>query len=178
RAVTRIYNRVLRPYGLTISQMSILVAISCLGEAKQHDVCQALHLEKSTLSRDVARMRRQGWLDDVPGEDGRVALLRITPAGRRLLEQVVPAWQQAQEQATALLGEREVRMFGQAATALRLKSPTPRTEFFCEYRCIYNKGTSMPSLDQHPTVRRFHAAATRPEPVTVVDAAWLRQLCR
>ena len=36
----------------------------------------------------------------------------------------------------------------------------------------------MPSLDEHPTVRRFHAAATRPEPATVVDAAWLRQLCR
>jgi len=36
----------------------------------------------------------------------------------------------------------------------------------------------MPSLDEHPTVRRFHAtAATRPERATIVDAAWLRQLC-
>jgi DNA-binding MarR family transcriptional regulator len=60
RAVTRIYNQALRPYGLTTSQMNILVAISCLGEARQQDVCQALHLEKSTLSRDVVRMRRQG----------------------------------------------------------------------------------------------------------------------
>jgi len=124
RAVTRIYNQALRPYVLTISQMSILVAISCLGEAKQQDVYQALHLEKSTLSRDVARMRRRGWLDDVPGEDGRTALLRITPAGRRLLEEAIPAWQQAQEQATVLLGERVVRTFGQAATTLRVKSKT------------------------------------------------------
>ena len=124
RAVTRIYNQALRPYGLTISQMSILVAVSCLGEAKQQDVYQALHLEKSTLSRDVARMRRRGWLDDVPGEDGRTALLRITPAGRRLLEEAIPAWQQAQEQATVLLGERVVRTFGQAATTLRVKSKT------------------------------------------------------
>jgi DNA-binding MarR family transcriptional regulator len=126
RAVTRIYNQALRPYGLTTSQMNILVAISCLGEARQHDVCQALHLEKSTLSRDVARMRSQGWLDVVPGEDGRTALLRITPVGRSLLEQAIPAWQQAQEQATALLGEREVRTFGQAATTLRVKSTTTR----------------------------------------------------
>ena len=37
----------------------------------------------------------------------------------------------------------------------------------------------MPSLDEHPTVRRFHAvAATRPERATVVEATWLRQLCR
>ena len=126
RAVTRIYNQALRPYGLTTSQMNILVAISCLGEARQQDVCQALHLEKSTLSRDVARMRSQGWLDAISGEDGRTALLRITPAGRRLLEAAIPAWQQAQEQATALLGEREVRTFGQAATTLRVKSQTAR----------------------------------------------------
>ena len=124
RAVTRIYNQALRPYGLTTSQMNILVAISCLGEAKQQDVCRTLHLEKSTLSRDVARMRSQGWLDAVPGEDGRTALLRITPAGRRLLEEAIPAWQQAQEQATVLLGERVVRTFGQAATTLRVKSKT------------------------------------------------------
>jgi len=126
RAVTRIYNQALRPYGLTTSQMNILVAIACLGEAKQQDVCQTLHLEKSTLSRDVGRMRSQGWLDDVPGEDRRTALLRITPAGRRLLEEAIPAWQQAQEQATALLGERQVRSFGQAATTLRAKSTTTK----------------------------------------------------
>jgi DNA-binding MarR family transcriptional regulator len=97
-----------------------------LGEARQQDVCQALHLEKSTLSRDVVRMRSQGWLDTGPGEDGRTALLRITPVGRQLLEQAIPAWQQAQEKATALLGEHEVRTFGQAATTLRVKSQTAR----------------------------------------------------
>src|SRR5215510_2149440 len=127
RAVTRIYNQALRPYGLTTSQMNILVAISCLGQAKQYDVCQALHLEKSTLSRDVARMRRQGWLDDVPGADGRMVLLRITPAGRRLVEEAIPAWQQAQAQATTLLGERQVSTLVRAATTLRKKRPMTQT---------------------------------------------------
>jgi len=127
RTVTRIYNRALRPYGLTTSQMNILVAISCLGEAKQHDVCQALHLEKSTLSRDVARMRRQGWLDDVPSADGRVALLRITPAGKRLVEEAIPAWQQAQAQATTLLGARQVSTLLRAAPTLQHKRPMTRS---------------------------------------------------
>jgi len=127
RTVTRIYNRALRPYGLTTSQMNILVAISCLGEAKQHDVCQALHLEKSTLSRDVARMRRQGWLDDVPSADGRVALLRITPAGKRRVEEAIPAWQQAQAQATTLLGARQVSTLLRAAPTLQHKRPMTRS---------------------------------------------------
>jgi Fe-S-cluster-containing hydrogenase component 2 len=34
------------------------------------------------------------------------------------------------------------------------------------------------NLAEHPTVRHFHEnAARRPEPPTVLDAAWLRQLC-
>ena len=74
RGVTRIYNQALRPYGLMVSQMNILVAVSCLGEARQQQVCQTLHLEKSTLSRNVGRMRSQGWLEEVSGEDGRTAL--------------------------------------------------------------------------------------------------------
>ena len=72
RGVTRIYNQALRPYGLMVSQMNILVAVSCLGEARQQQVCQALHLEKSTLSRDVRADAqpglagggpRRGWAD-------------------------------------------------------------------------------------------------------------------
>ena len=67
RAVTKIYNRALRPHGLTISQMNILVAASYIGQAKQQDICQALHLEKSTLSRDLAQRRR------CPGRAGTTA---------------------------------------------------------------------------------------------------------
>ena len=34
------------------------------------------------------------------------------------------------------------------------------------------------ALAEHPTVRHFHeTVATRPERATVVEAAWLRQLC-
>ncbi|HET6370182.1 MAG TPA: MarR family winged helix-turn-helix transcriptional regulator [Nitrospiria bacterium] len=121
RAVTKLYNQALRPYGLTTSQMNILVAVSCLGDAKQREVCHALHLEKSSLSRDLTRMRAQGWIDEVQGEDGRAILLRVTPAGKRLLEKAFPAWQKAQDEAKALLGEKEVNSFARAAKSVRAK---------------------------------------------------------
>ena len=119
RAVTKIYNWALRPYGLTVSQMNILVAASYLGQAKQQDICQALHLEKSTLSRDLARMRERGWVTEAPGDDGRSSLLRVTAHGGKLLQRAIPAWRQAQQQAAALLGEREIAALGLAAKTLR-----------------------------------------------------------
>jgi DNA-binding MarR family transcriptional regulator len=120
RAVTKLYNRALRPYGLTVSQMNILVAVSRLGDAKQQDVCRILHLDKSSLSRDIERMRAQGWLESVPGEDGRSALLRTTRSGRTLLQRTFPAWHQAQRQAKALLGANDIAGLGRAVKTLRL----------------------------------------------------------
>jgi DNA-binding MarR family transcriptional regulator len=122
RAVTKIYNKALRPHGLTIGQMNILVAVSYLGEAKQQEISQALHLEKSTLSRDLARIRAQGWVTDAPGDDGRSSLLRVTAHGKKLLQKAFPAWQKAQQQATALLGKRDIAALGRATKTIRSTS--------------------------------------------------------
>jgi DNA-binding MarR family transcriptional regulator len=119
RAVTKLYSNALRPHGLTVSQMNILVAVAGMGPVNQQGICQALCLDKSTLSRDLARMRAQGWIVDAPGEDGRVTMLRATTSGRRLLEKTFPAWQRAQQEARALLGEKEIASIDRAAKAMR-----------------------------------------------------------
>ncbi len=119
RSVTKLYNQALRPHGLTVSQMNILVAVSCYGEAKPQEVCRALHLDKSTLSRDVERMRAKGWLDAAPGGAGRTSLLSVTVDGEALLREVMPAWRKAQRQALELLGENEVAALGRATAAVR-----------------------------------------------------------
>jgi DNA-binding MarR family transcriptional regulator len=124
RAVTKLYNKALRPHGLTVSQMNILVAVSRLGDAKQQEVCRILHLEKSSLSRDVERMRARGWLEKLPGEDRRIGLLRVARSGRALLEKTFPAWHQAQLQAKAMLGETDIPGLGRAVKALRSTQST------------------------------------------------------
>jgi DNA-binding MarR family transcriptional regulator len=127
RAVTKLYNKALRPHGLTVGQMNILVAVSHLGPVNQQRVCQALHLDKSTLSRDLARMRAQGWISAAPGVPGRAALLRITPAGSALLEQAFPAWQRAQEEARSLLGGVAAAALEPAVKTIRARRMAPKS---------------------------------------------------
>ena len=127
RAVSRIYNKALRPHGITISQMNILVAVSYLGKSNHQQVCHALSLDKSTLSRDVERMLEKGWLARHSGDDGRTSLLRVTSGGEKLLRRAAPAWHQAQQEAKALLGEATLASLGRAVTAVRsTKSTEPR----------------------------------------------------
>jgi len=104
RVVTNIYDDALRPLGLKVSQMNILVAAAKMGTARPAEVCEQLHLDVSTLSRNVDRMKARGWLEVVPDEDGRSQPFRLTSQGRRLLEKAVPSWEEAQERVKQLLG--------------------------------------------------------------------------
>lgn len=114
RVITNIYDDALRSLDLKVSQMNILVAVAKLGTARPTDVCGHLHLDVSTLSRNVERMRARGWLEVVPDEDGRSQPFRLTPQGRKLVEKAVPAWSEAQQQVKKVLGGGFMEQLSQA----------------------------------------------------------------
>ncbi|MEW5724706.1 MAG: MarR family winged helix-turn-helix transcriptional regulator [Thermodesulfobacteriota bacterium] len=104
RVITGIFDQALRPYDLKISQINIMAVVAARGPAEAEEVSQILNLEKSTLSRNVGRMRAKGWLTLVKRENGRGKALALTEEGARLLVKVFPVWREAQERAAALLG--------------------------------------------------------------------------
>lgn len=121
RVITNLYDDALRPLGAKVSQFNILVVAAKLGLARPAKVCEILQLDTSTLSRNVERMRAKGWLEVVPGEDARTQSFRLTAKGRKLLERAVPAWEQAQEKASELLGEEGVATLAKTASKLGLR---------------------------------------------------------
>jgi DNA-binding MarR family transcriptional regulator len=118
RVVTNFYDDALRPLGLKVSQLNILVVAAKLGLARPAKVCEILQLDASTLSRNVERMRARGWLEVVPDQDARAQPFRPTPQGRRLIEKAVPAWEEAQRQAGELLGDEGTALLDRAARKL------------------------------------------------------------
>ena len=116
RVVTNFYDDALRPLGLKVSQLNLLIVTAKLGLSRPAEVCEILQLDASTLSRNVERMRAHGWLEVVPGEDARTQPFRLTAQGRRLIEKAVPGWEEAQQQAGKLLGEDGVGWLTRAAS--------------------------------------------------------------
>jgi DNA-binding MarR family transcriptional regulator len=114
RVITNIYDDALRPLDLKVSQMNILVAAGKMGTARPLEVCEYLHLDVSTLSRNVERMKARGWLEVVPDDDGRSQPFQLTAQGWKLLEKTVPAWNKAQQQVKRVLGDRFVDQLNQA----------------------------------------------------------------
>src|SRR5689334_2905967 len=104
RVVTKIYDDSLRSLGLRTAQQTILVAISLMNTPTPTDLERRLSLEKSTVSRNVERLQRRGWVEFVPSDDGRSHYLKLTAKGAKLLHESTALWQLAQKRVASLLG--------------------------------------------------------------------------
>ena len=109
RVITKVYDDALRPFGLKVTQMSMLVVAEDRELIRQTEVGAELQLDDSTLSRNLERMRANGWLEKVSGDDARVHSYRLTETGRVLLDKAIPAWRSAQKEAMRLLGDAGVQ---------------------------------------------------------------------
>ena len=118
RAITAIYNRHLRPHGIRLTQLNIMVAVGSVGRARPEELCRALAMEKSSLSRTANRLKDKGLLAMEPGDDQRGHFLALTSEGEDLLLRVGPDWQQAQEETRALLGPKGEKFLHRAVGRL------------------------------------------------------------
>ncbi len=114
RAVSRIYDEALRPHGLRIAQLNTLTVVVESGGITPNTLSQRMHMDASTVSRNVERMCQNGWLELVSLEDARSHEIRVTPKGMRLLKDATPAWEQAQAQTEEILGAQVLRALWKA----------------------------------------------------------------
>jgi DNA-binding MarR family transcriptional regulator len=118
RTVTNIFDEALRPLKVKVSQLNVLIVVAKRGPISPGDVARRLNMEKSTLSRNVERMRTRGWLKVSQGDTGRQQILEIGAAGRKLIETALPVWKEAQAKTEAMLGQRGARSLHRAADAV------------------------------------------------------------
>ncbi len=118
RTVTNIFDDALRPLGVKVSQLNVLMVVAKLGPITPGDVCRKLNIEKSTLSRNVDRMRTHNWLKVSEGDSGRKQILELAPAGRRLIEKAFPLWTKAQTETESLLGQQGAKSIHRAANTV------------------------------------------------------------
>lgn len=98
RAITRFYERKLRPHGLRATQFSILAALTLKGPTRLGELADVLGLERTTLTRSARLLERKGWAALEQSRDARQRLLRVTELGRARLEAAYPAWKEAQQE--------------------------------------------------------------------------------
>jgi DNA-binding MarR family transcriptional regulator len=105
RVVTSVFDEELRPFGLKASQLNLLATIASMGPVRRTDIGRYLHLDVSTLTRNLRIMETNGWIEEVAADaDGRGAPIQLHATGHALITEAAPAWRRAQRRAAALIG--------------------------------------------------------------------------
>ncbi|MDJ0707669.1 MAG: MarR family winged helix-turn-helix transcriptional regulator [Leptolyngbyaceae cyanobacterium MO_188.B28] len=125
RVVRQIYDEALRPYGLKTTQFTLLNAIRLRGPIKQTDLAECTVTDRTTLTRNLSSLEKQGLVQLQPGADRRVKEISLTPQGHQRLAEAYPHWKQAQTQTEERLGRSLVRQLLAELNEITSKLGTP-----------------------------------------------------
>ena len=124
RVVAAIFDEALRPHKIRASQLNILVAVAAYGPVTSQQLCRVLHLDASTFSRAISRLKAKHWVETEPSGEGKVLLIRAASQGLEKIKRVYPDWQKAQEKVAAVLGESTAEKISASGDRYLLKGMT------------------------------------------------------
>ena len=118
RAVTRAYDAALRPVGLRATQFAVLVAVATEGALSITALAQAMGMDRSTLTRNLRPLAKDGLL--AVGHEGwhRSRTVAITERGHARVREALPLWARAQARLQRQLGEPQWTSVHQSLEAL------------------------------------------------------------
>jgi DNA-binding MarR family transcriptional regulator len=105
RAVTQRFDEALKPSGLLATQFTILTAVAIAGAGTMTELAQILVMDRTTLTRNLKPLEREGLISIEPGQDKRVRIICLTAKGQNALAQALPLWKQVQNSVQQGLGQ-------------------------------------------------------------------------
>jgi DNA-binding MarR family transcriptional regulator len=105
RALTNLYDKAFLSTGLRGTQFSMLAHISTYSPISVSGLGEKMLMDQTTVTRNLKPLRDHNLIKSGRGEDGRTRLITITSEGERLLDEMLPLWEQAQSQVIDKLGK-------------------------------------------------------------------------
>jgi DNA-binding MarR family transcriptional regulator len=104
RALTQLYDDLMSPSGLRVTQFSLLNTLARKGPSPMSALAEAMLLDRTALSRTLDPLASRGLVEIVHGSDARTREVSLTRAGEKAIRAAEPHWKRAQDQVTARLG--------------------------------------------------------------------------
>ncbi len=108
RAVSQLYDDAFRPIGLRATQFGLLGATGMLGPITINRIAEAIVMDRTTLTRNLRPLEKQGLLRIRSGKDRREREVSITRRGQVVLAKGYPLWKKAQGKVIKGLGQERV----------------------------------------------------------------------
>jgi DNA-binding MarR family transcriptional regulator len=105
RSLTDLYDEVLRPVRLKITQFSVLRTVQRMQPVSISALAEEMALERSALGRNLALLRKRGLVSYTDAHDMRQWSVELTSKAVALLERALPLWEGAQAKIERVLGK-------------------------------------------------------------------------
>ncbi len=105
RAVTLLYDNAFKSSGLLSTQLSVLRVISKSDPLKVSQLAEELGMDRTTLTRNLSVLKRQGFIKISPGKDQRTRIVTITSSGSNSIAKTIPLWNEVQRKVKKQMGE-------------------------------------------------------------------------
>ncbi len=105
RSVGQMYEGAIRGSGLRAGQLSVLITLEMAGRSTITKLGEYLVMDRTTLTRNLGPLEREGLIESAPGEDRRTRMVELTAAGRKILTAALPRWEKAHKKLIGALGE-------------------------------------------------------------------------
>jgi DNA-binding MarR family transcriptional regulator len=109
RKLSSLYDTLLAPEDLTITQYSLLANIERAGQLSHNVLADKIGMERTTLTRNLRPLTRAKWVTAATGKDRWQHVLQLTAAGRRKLVRNLPLWEEAQRQFLSQIGTKSLQ---------------------------------------------------------------------
>jgi len=103
RAVTRRYDGLLRPFGVTSAQFALLGGIKRGEGQSMTELAERNGIDRTSLTRNIDRLEKLGLIESRPAEKGNARICDLTEAGEAMVQKIVPLWVAAQAEMRDLL---------------------------------------------------------------------------
>jgi len=106
RLVTQAYDAALQPSGLKATQFTVLATLASMddGSAPLTRLADKLVMDRTTLTRNLKPLVRDGLIDIVQESDQRVRNVTLTANGKASFEEAQPRWERVQSAMVEKLG--------------------------------------------------------------------------
>lgn len=109
KAISQLYDNVLAPSGVTITQMGILLTVKNQGDSCNiTSLAEALRTDRTTMNRNLKPLINAGLLAISFGKDARAKRPYLTQKGEESLAEALGLWSKAQELLADYLGQEEL----------------------------------------------------------------------
>ena len=120
RLLTQHYDGWLRGTGIEAPQFALLMTLDKQGPCSQALIGRRYAIDKTTISRNLRLLERNGWIESSRASDRRERRSALTAAGRKRLAGARSEWKKAQDQLRARMGVKQwERMFETFRTVAR-----------------------------------------------------------